>query len=96
MKYEAKLIGVNDETLMTFDADTNATDVTHVSNLPKDFRFPRSFRIKNIEENRTLYSQLFKQIGNVLRVESDQINGLFEINIDGEEIVLKEIVSTKD
>lgn len=95
MKYEAKLIGVNDETLMTFDGDTNATDVTHVNNLPKDFRFPRSCKIKNIEENRTLYSQLFKQIGNVLRVESDQINGLFEINLDGEEIVLKEIVSTK-
>ncbi|MDT0160349.1 hypothetical protein [Bacillus sp. AG4(2022)] len=60
------------------------------SSSPEKLRFPRSYGIRNTKGNEELYLNLLKYVGKTLRVESTQINGLFTIGLDGEEIVLKE------
>jgi uncharacterized membrane protein YukC len=58
-----------------------------------NYRIPRAYTLRNIEGNEELYSQLVNYIGKTLRLESDQINGSFNISLDGEDIVLKEVIS---
>jgi hypothetical protein len=90
MKYEAKLIDGNGNTLFALDGET--VDTGDLSNVPEDFRFPKSYKIKNIEENEDLYHQLLKYVAKTLRLESDQINGLFEIGLDNGDITLREML----
>jgi hypothetical protein len=70
---------------------TNTFEMTDIErSVPKNFRLPRTYIIKDTEGNEDLYGQLINHIGKTLRLESDQIDGLFNISIDGKEIVLRE------
>jgi hypothetical protein len=56
-------------------------------------RIPRNYSIKNISGNEEIYNNLLNHIGKTLRMESDQINGVFEIGLDGEVVTLKEVLT---
>jgi hypothetical protein len=53
-------------------------------------RIPRKYSIKNTTGNEDFYNALLKHIGGKFRMESDQINGLFEVSLEGDEIILNE------
>jgi hypothetical protein len=55
-----------------------------------NFRIPRKYAIKNITGNEEIYNAMLNHIGKKIRFESDQINGQFEIALDGDEIMLRE------
>jgi hypothetical protein len=46
-------------------------------------RLPRAYTISNIEGNEEIYIALLKRIGETIRMISDQIDGMFEINKTG-------------
>jgi hypothetical protein len=92
MKYEAIIKNENGEVINTFQGETANTD-TYYSNVPKDFKFPRVFRVsKSVEGNEDFYLQLLPHEGKTFRIESDQINGAFNVSLDNDEIVLKEVL----
>jgi uncharacterized membrane protein YukC len=56
-----------------------------------NYRIPRTLVIKNTEGNKDIYNTLLNCVGKTLKIESDQIIGLFNISLDSDEIILKEI-----
>lgn len=90
MKYEAFIKNDQGEIKKSFKGEmVNLNQFFIVS---ENFRMPRSFGIKNVEGNEDIYNKLLYQVGNTLRVDSNEIKGLFSISMDKEEeIVLKEV-----
>lgn len=91
MKYEAILKNDKGEVIKNFQGEAINSSEVYYSNVPKDFRFPRVLRVRNLVGNEDFYGKLLPQVGKVLRLESDQINGVFNISLDNDEIVLKEV-----
>lgn len=71
---------------------TENSNGIYYSNIPKDFKLPRTFIIKNEEVNKEIYVSLLQQVGEIIRFESDEINGVFKVILDNGEIKLKEII----
>jgi hypothetical protein len=74
--------------------NTVKSSSTYVTGGKGNPRIPRAFTIKNIEGNEELYNELVKHTGKILRVESDQINGVFNIGLDGDNITLIEVLES--
>ena len=87
MKYEGMFKNHKGEILKTFQGES-----VDIDNVLKDFRLPRTFTIRYGEGNEEFYGKLLHQVGKTLRMESDKINGIFNIslNVDGK-IKLKEV-----
>jgi hypothetical protein len=54
-------------------------------------RIPRAYTISNIEGNKEIYIALLNRVGETIRMTTDQIDGMFEISLKGDEIFLKEV-----
>lgn len=67
-------------------------DVTAASNCCMDkLNFTSTFVIKDTEQNAKLYGDLIVYVGKKIILNSDQINGLFDISLDGEDILLNKV-----
>lgn len=58
--------------------------------IPENFKMAREFILKNNEVNKELYRQLIRHVGKTLAIESDNINGWFDIGTEGNDLVLRE------
>jgi hypothetical protein len=90
MKYDAFIKNSNGELIKMFTGETSksATSI----DVSESYRIPRTFGIKNIEGNEDIYNKLLNHVGKTLRMESDNIKGLFNISLEKDEILLKEVI----
>jgi hypothetical protein len=68
------------------------SDETYVTGGKGSTRLPRAFTVNNVAGNEEFYSILLNRIGEELRFESDWINGVFNVSLDGEKIKLYEVI----
>lgn len=88
MQYEFTMQDKSGNVITSGTGETYDGDLGNYEN----YKLPRVYAIKNIDENKEIYSDLLNHIGKKLRMESDQINGTFEISLNSEEIVLREVL----
>lgn len=90
MKYDVFLKDENDDVINLFQGESIPSNST-LSNR-STIKFPRTFEVKNIDGNEDFYSKLFQQVDRTLRIESDQINGVYKVSLNEDVIILKEVL----
>jgi uncharacterized membrane protein YukC len=68
----------------------NSVSPTEIG-VSSNYRIPRTLVIKNSEVNKDIYNTLLNHVSKTLKIESDQIIGLFNISLDGNEIILEQV-----
>jgi hypothetical protein len=58
----------------------------------RKYPITQSITVNNVAGNEEFYSILLNRIGEELRFESDWINGVFNVSLDGEKIKLYEVI----
>ncbi|PKR82461.1 hypothetical protein [Heyndrickxia camelliae] len=78
----------------TKEVITMGHTISNIQSVPENFRLPRTYVMKNIEENKELYLTFLSRVGDSVLIEAENITkGLFNISLENEDIILTEILN---